>query len=112
MNRLFNLDHLLVARRALSWAGETHRMAWREVNHLLRSVAYHERRVISCVTKEAYETFACAKRVVRRGRRRGGFTYKSYRCEVCHLWHVTTHRPHERRAFRDRYDRKAAREHA
>lgn len=44
----------------------------------------------ACKRKEAFHSKARAREVIRARLARGSLPMKSYRCEVCGFWHLTT----------------------
>jgi hypothetical protein len=69
------------------------------VDHRKR-VMSEEDRVITCTRKDGY-TFAQAKRIARKMRRRTDEAVLPYRCPVCKKWHVGEDNAHElKKAFR------------
>lgn len=104
----YNLDGLRCARRILTWAGNTRRMLWREVNVLMTSVRMCERAYIACITKQPFPSWAQAQKVANRGSRH--YKAEIYRCDLCGHWHVGHADVERDRAQRRILERRAERE--
>lgn len=49
-------------------------------------------RMVSCAGKFAFDTYALAMEVARRGRRRRGLRLGAYKCAACDLYHIGNQR--------------------
>ena len=107
------LEVLTLSRAMFRWGWKHHLIGITEFDWLMRSVVWHERRLIQCDGKEAFSSYRMAKRIVRRRRsHKVEVDYVIYPCRVCRMFHVGQRIPELTRARRRRLQRLREREHA
>lgn len=103
---MIDVDHVRFAAKLLELFVLERRIPWRTYNQLMRSVRWHQARLMDCATKQRFHTFAQANRVAKRRSRDGHHSRAPYHCCYCGFVHLRTCFSKVRVAHRVLRDRK------